>query len=327
MKKQFIATGANPLIRKETGSLVYQEDIKRSIIILPELEALIPPMALEEFTQLEANILREGCREPLQIWRTSQSIIDRSEIDKPIFVLVDGHNRYRICTKHSVDFKLLVRDFADMDTVRDFMIDNQLGRRNLNTEQMAYFRGLKYLNAKRSVGRPSAILSDGAAVTTGPMDSLTHPGAQTGNRTENVLAEQFNVSPKTIRLDASFAKGVEKLSDALKKEVLSRQTRLRKQDIIKLGESSQIDSIIESGSQLETALSDLSVPSKKLKPQLKEQEISTHSESIETSISTVIELANSLKMPDVDITYLGQQLLDHVKILMKLASPKDNKPR
>ncbi len=322
MKKRFNETGANPLIRKETGSLVYQEDIKRSITILPELEALIPPMAAEEFAQLEANILREGCREPLQIWRTTQSVLDNSETEKPVFVLVDGHNRYRICTKHGVDFKLLVRDFPGMDAVRDFMIDNQLGRRNLTTEQMAYFRGLKYLNAKRTVGRP--ITSPTPAVDSTPpinntvVQDLASNSA--GSRTENVLAEQFNVSPKTIRLDASFAKGIDKLSDTLKKEVLSRQTKIRKQDIIKLGESVHIDSVIESGNQLETALSELSFPDKESERKSTKQVKPAHNEPIKAHISAVIELANSLAKPDSDIDSLCRQLLVRVESLMVLTS-------
>lgn len=322
MKKRFIETGANPLIRKETGSLVYQEDIKRSITILPELEALIPPMAVEEYAQLEANILREGCREPLQIWRTTQSVLDGSELDKPIFVLVDGHNRYRICTKHGVDFKLLVRDFPDMDAVREFMIDNQLGRRNLTTEQVAYFRGLKYLNSKRTVGRPIASPTPTVASTL-PIDNTVVQdlaGNSAGTRTENVLADQFNVSPKTIRLDASFAKGIDKLSDTLKKEVLSHQTKIRKQDIIKLGESAHIDSVIESSNQLETALSELSVPGKMPERKNTDRAKPTYNKPIKAHISAVIELANSLEKPDSDIESLCRQLLERVEKLMTLTS-------
>mgnify|MGYP001351539196 CR=1 FL=1 len=37
------------------------------IIILPELQPLIPPLTPAEYRQLEANLLKEGRREPLSV--------------------------------------------------------------------------------------------------------------------------------------------------------------------------------------------------------------------------------------------------------------------
>ncbi len=44
-------------------------------------------------------------------------------------------------------------DFADLKSVKDFMIDLQLGRRNLTPQQIQYFRGLRYLNEKADKGK------------------------------------------------------------------------------------------------------------------------------------------------------------------------------
>ena len=55
--------------------------------IHPELKNLIPPLSPEEYTQLEQNILAYGCRDPIAHWRG---------------IIVDGHNRHSICTKHVV---------------------------------------------------------------------------------------------------------------------------------------------------------------------------------------------------------------------------------
>ena len=55
------------------------------ININPEFKALIPPLSSEEFAQLEANILEEGIRDDIVTWQG---------------VIVDGHNRYAIATKH-----------------------------------------------------------------------------------------------------------------------------------------------------------------------------------------------------------------------------------
>ena len=45
--------------------------------------------------------------------------------------LVDGHNRYEICTKHDLPFSILDKEFADSGAAKLWMIDNQNGRRNL----------------------------------------------------------------------------------------------------------------------------------------------------------------------------------------------------
>lgn len=56
------------------------------LIIDFELSALIPPLHPKEFEQLRENILRDGCREPLSVWKNNGKLI-----------LLDGHNRLRIC--------------------------------------------------------------------------------------------------------------------------------------------------------------------------------------------------------------------------------------
>ena len=88
--------------------------------ILKELEVLIPPLTSEEFKQLERNILEEGIRDPLVTWNG---------------ILVDGHNRYRIAQEYDIDFVTVEKKFADINAVKEWMINNQFGRRNLNNYQ------------------------------------------------------------------------------------------------------------------------------------------------------------------------------------------------
>ncbi|GAB3044265.1 ParB N-terminal domain-containing protein [Spirosoma pulveris] len=319
MKKQFNDSAARPLIRKESGSLVFQEDIKRSITIIPELEALIPPLSSEEFTQLEANIVREGCREPLQIWQTIQSQIDGSASNQPVFVLVDGHNRLRICRQHAVDFKLLVREFSGLEAVRESMIDNQLGRRNLTPEQMAYLRGLKYLNTKRTSGRPTTATKKGgqsSSISTLSENDDIDQFIPSATRTEDQLAHQYNVSPKTIRMDASYAKGIAKLAEPLRREVLSRNTKVSKKDIIQLGDALQLDSLIETPIQLQAVLNQQSVKTNSSPNQLRSVNKGEKPDKLNRQITKVIHLATALGMPNADIKLISQQLLNQVQHLI-----------
>ena len=84
--------------------------------ILQELESLIPPLSNEEFKQLERNILEEGIREPLITWNG---------------ILIDGHNRYRIAQEHDINYETLEKEFENLNDVKIWMVNNQLGRRNL----------------------------------------------------------------------------------------------------------------------------------------------------------------------------------------------------
>ncbi len=85
-----------------------------------EFQALIPPLAAAELDQLTANIIAEGCRDPLVHWKG---------------VLIDGHNRHRICTEHGVAFQMVEREFADRNDCMIWIIRNQFGRRNLTSGQ------------------------------------------------------------------------------------------------------------------------------------------------------------------------------------------------
>ncbi|MBU1820852.1 MAG: hypothetical protein KKG00_04975 [Bacteroidetes bacterium] len=219
MKKYQSFLGENRMIKDQ--GLLRHEDIRKKIKILPELKELIPPLQADEFAQLEANIIKEGCREALLIWEVSKS---EELVEKNEYVLIDGHNRHRICTKHGLDFRIHLVSFPGLTEVKEYMIDNQLGRRNLSPEQISYLRGKKYNAQKLDKGKYER---SGHKGQSDPYES--------GKSTADRLAEQFNVSQKTIKRDAVFAEGLDKLSSEQRKEVLSGKSKLRKSDIQALG--------------------------------------------------------------------------------------------
>lgn len=87
------------------------------MIINEELKKLIPPLSTEEYNQLEANLLHDGCMDALVVWNET---------------LIDGHNRYEICKKHNIDYKTKSIYLKTIEDVMLWMIDNQKGRRNLS---------------------------------------------------------------------------------------------------------------------------------------------------------------------------------------------------
>ena len=100
------------------------------ITVLDELRAYIDPLTPDEHDALERSILAEGCRDALVLWGD---------------ILVDGHNRYGICTKHGLPFQTVQNTrFQSMEDVHLWMIDQHLGRRSVSDFQ----RGVLALRKK-----------------------------------------------------------------------------------------------------------------------------------------------------------------------------------
>jgi len=88
--------------------------------IKEEFKKLIPALTQEEFKQLEENCLAEGIREAILTWNG---------------FIIDGHNRYEIANKWNLDFQTKNKHFEDEEAVKEWMILNQFGRRNLSNYQ------------------------------------------------------------------------------------------------------------------------------------------------------------------------------------------------
>ena len=141
------------------------------LIIDKEFQSLIPPLTSEEFAQLEANIIADGCRDPLVVWVTgdvvnpkrsqydglckgSECRYDHKNVPKSKWqmgdgrwecpecqygiapfeyhsILIDGHNRHGICTRNEIEFKTISVEFESRDEAKIWIIKNQFGRRNL----------------------------------------------------------------------------------------------------------------------------------------------------------------------------------------------------
>ena len=90
------------------------------MVIDEEFKQLIPPLTEEEYKGLEASIISEGCRDALIVWGD---------------ILIDGHNRYEICTLHNIPYKTIEMNFNSRNEALLWIMRNQLSRRNLNDLQ------------------------------------------------------------------------------------------------------------------------------------------------------------------------------------------------
>lgn len=137
-----------------------------------EFQSLIPPLSAEEKSQLEVNLITEGCRDALVIWNG---------------ILIDGHNRYEICTRLGIEYRVVEKFFASREEASDWIDANQLGRRNLRPEQMSLLRGRRYNRTKKTHG------------------GQREPSPQNDDlKTAERLAQQHGVSKATIERDGKF---------------------------------------------------------------------------------------------------------------------------
>jgi len=101
-----------------------------NITVNEDLRAYIDPLTPDEHAALERSLLTEGCRDALVLWGE---------------VLVDGHNRYGICSEHGIPFNTVQNSrFKTIDDVHLWMIDQHLGRRSVSDFQ----RGVLALRKK-----------------------------------------------------------------------------------------------------------------------------------------------------------------------------------
>ena len=101
---------------RNTGTVYTSAE--RTPTVLPELAELLPPLSGEQLEALEKDILQNGCYSPL--------IVNED------MVIVDGHNRQRICEKHNLPYKMAVFAFDDLLEAQQWALDTQKGRRNLD---------------------------------------------------------------------------------------------------------------------------------------------------------------------------------------------------
>ncbi len=87
-------------------------------VVLPEMAQLLPPLTGEQLSALEADLLANGCYSPI--------IVNED------MVIVDGHHRHALCVEHSIPYKMAVFSFQDLLEAKQWALDTQKGRRNLD---------------------------------------------------------------------------------------------------------------------------------------------------------------------------------------------------
>ena len=110
-------------------------------------------------------------------------------------ILVDGHNRYKICTEHSLAFRTAQKEFEDRDEAKLWIMKNQLSRRNLNDfQRIEIIR--KCEDAVKAQAKKRQAEYYGNQYESGHQEKLPEV-LNTGKRATEELGEMAGVSRKT----------------------------------------------------------------------------------------------------------------------------------
>lgn len=182
-----------------------------NLTIDQEFEAFIPPLDAMDYARLKANILADGCREPISVWNGT---------------ILDGHNRYRICTENNIPFATV-----EVSSVRTraeafiWMYENQLGRRNLEPfaraemalkvkpyiEERAKERSRQ--NLKQNAGNAQNF-TESQKISTNT-EVLNSAPREKGLKTVEILAKKAQVGKDTIQR-------VEKILEKAEPEIIEK---------------------------------------------------------------------------------------------------------
>ena len=82
-----------------------------------EFKEIIPGLTESEEAILRSRIREEGCISPITVWDD---------------VIIDGYHRYKICHEEGIPFAVEKKAFLSRDEAIEWIVLNQLGRRNLS---------------------------------------------------------------------------------------------------------------------------------------------------------------------------------------------------
>ena len=178
------------------------EEHAETIYIDDKIRRLIDPLTEDEFNLLRDNIANDGeITDPLVVWEEED-------------ILLDGHHRIQIADEFSLPFRITYCSFPNRTAATLWILEHQLGRRNLNAKQRSYYRGKLYAQSKKARGAP-----------TGNRNAAKQSGQNVhfeSKKTADQIGEMDGVTGKTVRRDEKYADAIDTLEqDGIPREEMT----------------------------------------------------------------------------------------------------------
>ncbi len=121
------------------GGKLYEQAGKSICIMDPEFRNLLAPLGKKELAQLEENLVADGrVIDPIVVWQEEM-------------ILLDGHNRLPIALEKDLNFTMVRKNFATRAEAIKWVLDHQLGRRNLSPAGQQKARALRRERVREAI--------------------------------------------------------------------------------------------------------------------------------------------------------------------------------
>lgn len=192
------------------------------LILDPEFSRFVPPLTQKELELLEESILREGCRDAIVVWNG---------------VILDGHNRYAICTRHNIPFRTKEALIDSRDEAIAWICANQMGRRNITEETRRYLIGKRYAAEKR-IGARNAAGRNQYSVQEDSPRMLGKPHAYDSKHgIASSLGSEYHISHATVEKYGRYAEAMDRIAQvepALIPHIMSGSVHIGQENAIDL---------------------------------------------------------------------------------------------
>ncbi len=206
-----------------------------------EFRTIIPPLTQDEYTNLEHSLICEGCHDAIRAWNN---------------VIVDGHNRYEICQKWKIPYRVIHMFFPSRESAIAWICLNQLSRRNLTREAYKYLIGKRYDAEKADYSqRNLAGINQYSPKGSRPTDAQNQTAAK---RTSKRLAREYNLSHATIERYGEYSRVLDRIETkkpGVLPSLLSGRYRVSQQELTDLSKlpKETVASIMEKAQSTESS--------------------------------------------------------------------------
>lgn len=205
---------------------------------------LIRPLQKNEYLQLEANLLGDGCRDPIITWNG---------------FIIDGHNRYELCMKHQIPYAVVEMEFECRESAIAWICANQLGRRNITEETRKFLIGMQYeseklahslknARGKNQYGEPEDELP--CAISESYEETKPSPS---GHVTAQRIAQENQISGGTVLKYAIYTRALEAIGQKVPEmvpKILSGRYKISHKNVVDLSQLTS-DEIKKVGRRME----------------------------------------------------------------------------
>lgn len=192
-----------------------------------EFKNLIRPLNREEYAQLEANLVVDGCREPITTWNG---------------IIVDGHKRYEICNRLHIPYVIQEMSFDGRQETIVWICGNQLGRRNITEETRKYLIGRQY-EAEKDIGFRRNAGGHNQYTKSNRVECPTKISGknrkESSRRTAIRLGDKYHVSSGAVQKYAKYSQALDTLGEKMPElvpKILSGSYKISQDNIVALSE-------------------------------------------------------------------------------------------